>query len=431
MPAFRGARDAVKLAIVGGGSTYTPELFEGLIANASALDLSEVVFEDIDEERLDVVLGFCRRMAAHARASFETRGTTNLADAVAGASFVVIQVRVGGQRARHRDESIPLRHGLIGQETTGAGGFAKALRTIPVVLGIAATVREHAPDAWVVNFTNPSGIVTEALVNRGGVRAVGLCNIPITMRMEAARALGVDPDTVDLDYAGLNHLGFVRGIRIAGHDVTPAILDALASGGGPRNVPEVDFGPDLFAAIGAVPSPYLRYYYATEEVLAELRSRPTTRAQDVMAIEERLLAYYRDPSTHEKPALLAERGGTWYSRVAIEVILGLMSDEPRVEVVNTTNRGAISGIPDDAVVEVPARVSRAGVYPLPVGPLPEEVFGLVRQVKSYERLTIEAAVGRSHAKALAALLANPLVRTLAAARAVLADLKESGDFDPA
>jgi len=421
----------VKIAVVGGGSKHTPELFEGLVANAAALAVSEVVLHDIDPSRLDPVHGFCRRMADHAGARFATISTLDLADAVAGATFVVTQVRVGGQQARHRDESMPLRHGLLGQETTGAGGFAKAVRTIPAILEVAAAVRAHAPGAWVVNFTNPSGIVTEALLRHGGVRGVGLCNIPITMRLEAAAALGLDADAVELDYAGLNHLGWVRGIRIGGEDVTGPILAALASGGGPRNVPDMDFGPDLFGAIRAVPSPYLRYFYATEEVVSELAARGRTRAQDVMDLEERLFAIYRDPAQHEKPALLAERGGAWYSRVAVSVMLGLLSDAPRREVVNTLNRGAIPGLPDDAAVEVPAEVSRAGVRPLPVEPLPEEVFGLVRQVKSYERLTVEAAMTRSRAKALAALLANPLVRTLSKARAVLADMEAAGDFVPA
>ena len=421
----------MKITVIGGGSTYTPELFEGLIQRQGELGVTEVVLEDIAPDRLAPVEGFCRRMAAHQGAAFALRATTDLDDALAGATFVVMQIRVGGQEARHRDEMRGLRHGLIGQETTGAGGFGKALRTVPVALGIAARVREKAPGAWLVNFTNPSGIVTEALLRHGGVPAVGLCNIPIEMKMETAKVLGVAPDAVELDWVGLNHLGWVRRITVEGRDITAEVLGLFQGGRGPKNVPEIDYPPEFFAAFGMIPSPYLRYFYATEEVLSELQSRPRTRAQEVMEIERKLFEYYRDPTTFEKPALLSERGGAWYSRVALNVMEGLLSGRSRREVVNTLGRGAVPGLPDDAAVEISCELSMYGVRPLPVAPLEEEILGLVRQVKSYERLTIEAAMRRSRRKALAALMANPLVRTLEKARAVLADLIESGDFVPA
>jgi 6-phospho-beta-glucosidase len=333
---------------------------------------------------------------------------------------------VGGQQARHRDESL-VRHGIVGQETTGAGGFAKAIRTIPKILEIAARVRAKAPGAWVVNFTNPSGIVTEALLRHGGVEAVGLCNIPVETRMEAAKALSAPPESLELDWVGLNHLGWVRRVRLAGEDITDAVIGMLS--GGPANIPDLDYGPDLFAALRMIPSPYLRYFYATEDMVATLQAQPKTRAQVVMELEDRLFAYYRDPATHEKPALLSERGGAWYSRVALSVMEGLLSPVPRVEVVNTLNRGALPWLPDDAVVEVPAEVSSFGVKVRPIEPVPEEILGLIRQVKSYERLTIEAAITQSREKALLALMANPLVRTLAKARAVLADMEAGGEWE--
>lgn len=420
----------MKVAVIGGGSTYTPELFEGLLSRQAELGLTEVVLEDIDPVRLEPVAGFCRRMAAAAGATLRVRDTLDLDEAVAGSTFVVTQVRVGGQQARHRDETVPLRHGCIGQETTGAGGFAKALRTIPVILGIAEHVRERAPGAWIINFTNPSGIITETLLRHGGVPTVGLCNIPTEMRMEAAKALGAPAESVELDYVGLNHLAWIRGLRVGGTDVFEHVLAAFTGAGGPANIPQIDVGTDLVAALHAIPTWYLRYYYSTEAVLQELKASPKTRAQVVMDLEERLFAIYRDPSQHEKPALLAERGGAWYSRAALDVMAALLSPTPRVEIVNVLNRGAIPGLPDDASVEIPTELSSHGVRPLPQAPVPEEYFGLMRQVKGYERLTIEAAMTRSRGKALAALVANPLVRTAAAARAILDDIVANGDFEP-
>ncbi len=421
----------MKVAVIGGGSTYTPELLEGFIEREERLALEEVALHDIAPERLGPVAAFCRRMARHRGARFRLTDTLDLAEALTGAAFVVTQIRVGGQEARHRDEVRGLRLGVIGQETTGEGGFAKAVRTIPVMLDIARRIREHAPGAQVINFTNPSGIVTEALIRFGRVPTVGLCNVPAEMKMETAAALGVPPEAVELDYVGLNHLGWVRRILVNGRDITEEVLGAFRGGRGPKNVPEVDYGADFFEAISMIPSPYLRYYYATDEVLRELQAAPKTRAQVVMEIEQGLFEYYRDPTTVEKPALLAQRGGAWYSRVALDVIEGLLSPRPRREVVNTQNRGAIPEVPDDAVVEVRADLSSFGVVPVATGPLPEEVLGLLRQVKSYERLTVEAAITRSRGKALAALLANPLVRTLEKARLVLQDLIECGDFVPA
>lgn len=421
----------MKIAVIGGGSTYTPELLEGLLQRRAELGLTDVVLEDIDPHRLGPVAAFCRRMADAAGAPLRIRDTLDLDDALDGATFVVTQVRVGGQQARHRDETVPMRHGCIGQETTGAGGFAKALRTIPVLLEIAGQVRVRAPGAWIINFTNPSGIITEALLRLGGVPAVGLCNIPTEMRMEAAKALGAPAEAVELDYVGLNHLGWIRGLRVAGNDVFEPVLAAFTGQGGPANIPQIDVSADLVAALHAIPTWYLRYYYSTEAVLEELRAAPKTRAQVVMDLEERLFAIYRNPARHEKPALLSERGGAFYSRAAIDVMASLLSPTPRVQIVNVLNQGAIPGVPDDGSVEVPAELSSHGVRPLPQAPVPEEMMGLLRQVKAYERLTIEAATTRSRHKALAALVANPLVRTAAKARAILADIIANGDFAPA
>lgn len=421
----------MKIAIIGGGSTYTPELVEGLVERGRDLGLTEVVLEDIDADRLDPVTGFCQRMVEHLGGGFQVRGTRDLDDAVRDCTFVVTQIRVGGQEARYRDETRGLKLGIVGQETTGEGGFSKAIRTIPEILDIADRVKQCAPGAWIINFTNPSGIITEALLNHGRVQTVGLCNIPIEMKMESAKALGLAPEAVELDYAGLNHLGWVRGIRANGEEILDKVLDLFKAGGVPEEISELDFGADFYRALPMIPSPYLRYFYCTEEVVAELQAAPRTRAQEVMEIEGKLFDYYRDPSNHEKPALLSKRGGAWYSRVALQVMEGLLKPMPTREIVNTQNRGAVPGLPDDAVVEIPAGLSSHGVDPLPVRPLEDGILGLVSQVKSYERLTIEAALERSRPKALAALMANPLVRTLQKARAVLDDLEAIGEFRPA
>lgn len=412
----------MKIAIIGGGSTYTPELFEGLILRANELGLKEVVLEDIDPDRLGPVSAFCRRMAKNKDAHFAVGDTLELDRALDGADVVVTQIRVGGQKARHSDESIPLKHGLIGQETTGAGGFAKAMRTIPKILEIADAVRRNSPNAWMINFTNPSGIVTEALLRHGGVKAVGLCNIPIEMRIETAKAIGVPMEAVELDYVGLNHLGWVRGVKVAGQDIMDAILAFFTGGEGPKNIPDIAYPPEFFRALRMIPSPYLRYFYATTSVLNELRAQERTRAQVVMELEDKLLGIYRDESQWQKPDLLNERGGTWYSRVALDVIAALHRPEPTRDIVNTLNNGAVPGLPDDASVEIPAMLSNKGVTSVAGPPVPEEAFGLMRQVKAYERLTIEAAMSGSRDKALAALVANPLVREVEKAIAMINEL---------
>ena len=418
----------MKIAVIGGGSTYTPELLGGLVEHAAELGLDELVLHDIRDDRLGPVSGFCQRMAAHAGAPFRVRATKELDVALDGAGFVILQLRVGGQEARHEDIRMGLRHGLIGQETTGVGGMAKALRTIPVVLEIARRLRHRSPDAWLVNFTNPSGIVTEALHRHAGVPVVGLCNIPMDTKMELAAALGVESERVVLDYVGLNHLSWVRRVLVDGVDRLPEVLEVLAAGGGPKNVPEMDYGPQFLPALGALPSPYLRYFYATDEMLAEIRNAPKTRAQEVMALEDEMLAYYAVEAHHTPPDSLSKRGGAWYSRAAVELMRALNRAEPTVHIVNTANRGAIVGVPDDASVELPAEVSRDGVRPLPVGEIRPEMRGLLHQVKAYEELTVEAAVTGRRDRALLALVAHPLVPTLRVAEAVLKDMEGRGLF---
>jgi 6-phospho-beta-glucosidase len=390
----------MKVAVVGGGSTYTPELVSGL----TRLGVDEFVLEDVDPERREVVGGMSRRMLA--RQGFEGRleVTGDLDTAVAGADFVLIQIRVGGQEARLRDETAPLACGCIGQETTGAGGFAKAMRTVPIVLEIAERVRAlSAPEAWIVDFTNPVGIVTRALLD-GGHRAVGLCNVAIGFQRRFAEWLRVEPARVVVDQVGLNHLTWVRRVLLDGDDVLPSLLAAH----GDELAEEVELPRRLLEELGAIPSYYLRYFYAHDAVLREqLDGRP--RAAVVQEIERDLLVLYRDPSVDEPPELLMRRGGAYYSEAALGLIESLTTGDGAVHEVDVRNGSTLAGLAADDVVEVPARVGRDGSEPLPQEPLAPELLGLVQHVAAYERLTVRAALSRDTADARKALLAHPLI----------------------
>jgi 6-phospho-beta-glucosidase len=342
--------------------------------------------------------------------------------ALDGASFVVAQIRVGGQAARLLDETIPLEFGCIGQETTGPGGFAKALRTVPVILALAeATARRGAPGAWFVDFTNPVGIVTQALLDAGH-RAIGLCNVAITLRRRLAVMLGVPWERVELEHVGLNHLTWVRRVRVDGADVLPDLLERRAD----EAADEVDLPAELLRVLGAIPSYYLRYYYRADEVLAEERSPGhMTRAEEVMAIERDLLERYRDPGLDRKPELLATRGGSFYSEAAVRLMASLHAGTGDVQEVNVRNAGALPDLPPDAVVEVPARIDRDGAHPMPLAPLAPELLGLVQHAKAYERLTVDAAGTGRRDIALKALATNPLVPSYGVAAPLLDALLEA------
>ena len=390
----------MKLAVIGAGSTYTPEL----VSHLSQLDVGEVALHDIDAERLEVVGGLARRMLDRAGYSGSLLQTADLDAALDGASFVLIQIRVGGQAARLQDETVPLRCGCIGQETTGAGGFAKAMRTVPVMLELAERVAERAaPGAWIVDFTNPVGIVTRALLDAGH-RAVGLCNVAITFQRMCARVLDVEPDRVLVDQVGLNHLTWIRAVMLDGRDVLPELLvehtDALAD--------EIELPRSVLDDLGVIPSYYLHYFYAHDHVLAEQRAG-VPRAQTVAEIEAQLLQMYRDPTLTEKPALLEQRGGAFYSEAAVGLVRSLASGDGAVHVVDTRNGTTLAGLAADDVVEVPARVTAAGPVPLAQRPLAPELLGLTQHVAAYERLTAAAAVTRDPVAARKALLTHPLI----------------------
>ncbi len=416
----------MKVAVIGGGSTYTPELMEGLAQWEMEGGPNQVALFDIDEQRQKPVAAFSQRMVAAMGSKLKITVAPSFDDAIEHADFVLFQIRVGGQKARHDDILMGTSRGIIGQETTGAGGFAKALRTIPIILEMASKIRTRNPDAWIINFTNPSGIVTEAICRHANPRCVGLCNVPKEFHMEVAAHLKVPAEAIDIDWVGLNHLGWCRRVLHQGQDLLPAIIEAVDQIGGPKNIPDLDYPQGMLAALKMIPSSYVRYFYMTEMMLTEIMKKPKTRAQEVMELEEQLLAYYRVESNSAKPQLLNERGGAWYSRVAVEVMSSLKKTQPSKVVVNCLNNGAIDGLPPDACVEVPAWLSDNGVSPIPVGAVEEQIFGLIRQVKAYERLTIEAAMERSREKALLALMANPLVASAEKARWVVAALEQRG-----
>ncbi len=393
----------MKVAVVGGGSTYTPELVDGFARLRHLLPVEELVLTDPNQERLDVVGGVSERILAKQGHPGRLVRTTDLDQALDGASVVLLQLRVGGQDARNVDETLPLECGCVGQETTGAGGLAKALRTVPVVLDIAERVRARADDkAWIVDFTNPVGIVTRALLDAGH-RAVGLCNVAIGNQRRVAEHLAVDPSRVDLDHVGLNHLTWTRRVLVDGVDVLPDLLER-----GPELLTPSGLPLDLLRRLGVWPSYYLRYYYAHDAVVAEQKAAPS-RAAEVAAIERQLLDLYADPALDEKPALLEQRGGAYYSEAAVNLVASLVADRGDVQVVNLRNNGTLPFLDDSAVIEVPARVGGTGVTAVPVEPLDPLFAGLVAHVSAYEQLALDAAVHGGRDRVYRALLAHPLI----------------------
>ncbi|MFH8752344.1 6-phospho-beta-glucosidase [Streptomyces rimosus] len=397
----------MKIAVVGGGSTYTPELIDGFARLRDALPLAELVLIDPAADRLELVGGLARRIFAKQGHPGRISWTSDVDAGVDGADAVLLQLRVGGQAARNQDETWPLECGCVGQETTGAGGLAKALRTVPVVLDIAERIRRRNPDAWIVDFTNPVGIVTRALLSHGH-KAVGLCNVAIGFQRKFARLLGIAPERVELEHVGLNHLTWERAVRVDGEDVLPRLITEH----GAAIAEDLHMPRSLVERLGVVPSYYLRYYYQHDEVVEELRSKPS-RAAEVAAIEKQLLEMYGDPSLDEKPELLGKRGGAFYSEAAVALTSALLGDTGDVQIVNTVNNGTLPFLPDDAVIEVPARVGAGGAKPLPVRPLEPLYSGLIANVTAYEHLALEAALKGGRDRIFEALLAHPLIGQIA------------------
>jgi 6-phospho-beta-glucosidase len=419
----------MKVAVIGGGSSYTPELINGFLERVGSLPVAELWLVDVSQERLDVVGRFAQRMVQAKGAPFAVHLTTDQRKAVRGTSYVITQLRVGGMKARREDEYLGQRHGLVGQETTGVGGMAKALRTIPVILKLARDMEELAPGALLVNFTNPSGLVTEAVSRHApGVPGVGVCNAPITTKMgileELQKRQGIQaaPGRATLDTLGLNHLSWYRGLTVDGEDVWPQVFGGFLEALRAQEHPHWD--PRMVEVLGMIPNGYLQYYYHTDHKLADQQKWPPSRAEQVMEIEAGLLQQYAEPDRTEPPEDLMKRGGAYYSTLATQILNAHHNDLGETYVINVRHGGAVEGWPEDWVLEMPCRVDRAGVHPLPAEPLPPVCFGLLAHVKMYELLTVEAAVHGDWDAAYRALLAHPLGPAADQVQAVLDDMLE-------
>lgn len=420
----------MKIAVIGGGSSYTPELMEGIINHKDSLPVTEVVLIDIPEgqEKVSINTAFAKRMAEKAGLPISVRYTLDRREGLKDASFVIAQIRVGGLDAREKDERIPLKYDVIGQETTGPGGFFKALRTIPVMLSICRDMEEVCKDAWLINFTNPSGIITEAILKNTKVKCIGLCNVSINMRYDAAERLSVSPDELDCRFIGLNHLSVMNHAYYQGKD---RILDAVSVENTESVVKNIQKDAEMDAVareLGCLLSPYMQYFYTEKEALRheklEAIGLTGTRAAQVKEVEKNLFECYKDVNLREKPAALAKRGGARYSMAAICLIDSIYNDTNDVQVVDVFNNGIIPQLPDDVVIEVNCRIGRNGAAPL-ASDVPSSVLGLIEQVKAYEEFTIEAAITGDRNKALIALLNNPLVHDVRDAKGILNELLEA------
>lgn len=410
-----------KIAVIGGGSTYTPEFVDGFIQHRDEVQVEEIALHDIDEERLQIVGGLVERIVRHAGLDTRITRTTDRRAAVDGAAFVISQIRVGGMAARIQDEKIPLKYGVVGQETTGPGGTLKAWRTIPVSLEIARDVERYAPDAWYINFTNPSGIITEALLKHTNVRTIGLCNNPINFTRLIAGLFGVPDRAVFLEWVGLNHVNWIRRAYVQGRDVTPELIERVVRG----EMPAYPFDGQLVQDLGVLPTWYLQYYYYPDRKVADMQAAGKTRGETVADVEGDLLRQYADPNLVVKPPELSLRGGALYSEAAVQLILSLVLDRRDVQIVDVRNGGAIPDLPADGSAEVPCIVGAHGVTPLRMGPLPETVRPLCQTVKAWETWTVEAGVTGSRRAALLAMLTNPLVPSADVARRLLEEMLEA------
>ena len=427
------ASSPLKIAVIGGGSSYTPELVEGFIRRCEELPVEELVLVDIEEGRhkLEIVGALAQRMVEKAGKPIRVKLTLDRRSAIRGADFVLTQLRVGLLDARAKDEAIPLRHGYIGQETTGAGGFAKALRTIPVILDICRDIEQLSPDAFLINFTNPAGIVTEAALKYSNVRTIGLCNLPIGTEKQIARLFAVDPDEVDLEWTGINHLNWVTRITVRGRDVTDELLRRAAGASGltMKNIPDLGWDADFLRSVGALPCSYHRYYYMKEEMLKKQLEdfrKNGTRAEVVKRVEAELFELYKDPNLAVKPPQLEQRGGAYYSEAAVNLISSIRNNRKDIQTVNVRNGGAIPCLPDDASIEVNCVIDASGARPVPPStPVSPQIRGLLQVVKAYEELTVEAAVHGDRDAALQALTIHPLVGSAEAARVLLDELLEA------
>ncbi len=424
---------SLKLVIIGGGSSYTPEIIEGIIRRHQSFPVTDIVLVDVKEgkEKLEIVGELSKRMIEKQQLSINLSWTLDRKMALRGADFVSTQIRVGGLAAREKDERIPLRHGFIGQETNGAGGIFKALRTIPVMMELAEDVHSICPEAWIVNFTNPAGIITETLLKHSPhKKVIGVCNIPFNMRQSTAEILNVNPDTVQIEFVGMNHFVFGSKVNVSGKDRTAEVLEKLRQGldYSPANIVNLGWSKTFIEAVGLLPNPYHQYYFQTKEVLKKdmkAFKENGTRAEVVQQLETSLFNIYRDPDLREKPKQLEERGGAFYSDVACSLMDSIYNNRRDVQTVNTMNNGAIPDLPNDAVIEVNALITGDGPKPIAVGHLPAQVKGMIYEMKAFEELVIRAGLTGNYNDAYTAMLMNPLVREEEGSKLLLDELLEA------
>ncbi|WP_020062949.1 6-phospho-beta-glucosidase [Bacillus sp. 123MFChir2] len=424
----------IKIATIGGGSSYTPELIEGFIKRYHELPVREIWLIDVEEgkEKLEIVGNLAKRMVKKAGVPIDIHLTLDRREGLKDADFVTTQFRVGLLEARGKDEAIPLKYDVIGQETNGPGGLFKALRTIPVILAICKDIEELCPNAWLINFTNPAGMVTEAVLRYTNIqKVVGLCNVPIGIRMELAKILEVDSSRVHVDFAGLNHMVYGLDVYVDGVSIMDRVLELMTDPEKQmtmKNIAMLDWEPDFIRALRAIPCPYHRYYYKTREMLEEEKKASLengTRAEVVKKLENDLFKLYKDPNLDSKPLQLEKRGGAYYSDAACSLITSIYNNKGDIQPVNTRNNGAIASLPADSAVEVNCVITKDGPKPITVGDLPVPVRGLVQQIKSFERVTIEAAITGDYHKALLAMTINPLVPSDKVAKQILDEMLEA------
>lgn len=425
---------SIKITTIGGGSSYTPELVEGFIKRYDELPLRELWLVDVEEgrEKLEIVGDLAKRMFQKAGLPVEVHLTLDRRAALKDADFVTTQFRVGLLEARAKDERIPLKYGVLGQETNGPGGLFKGLRTIPVILDIVKDMKELCPDAWLVNFTNPAGMVTEAVLRyTDHHKVVGLCNVPIGMEMGIAKLLDVEHSRVRIDFAGLNHMVYGLDVYVDGESVKDKVIDYLThpeNSSFVKNIQGYGWEPEFISALGVLPCPYHNYYYKTREMVAkDLKSAETdgTRAEVVKKLEDDLFELYKDPNLSIKPPQLEKRGGAYYSDAAVRLISSIYNDKGDIQPVNTKNNGSIASIPNDSAVEVSCVITKDGPKPIVMGDLPVAVRGLVQQIKSFERVACEAAVEGDYNKAVLALTINPLVASDKVAKQIVDEMLEA------
>lgn len=415
----------MKICIIGAGSTYTPELIEGIINKRDSLPLTELDLMDIDERKLNIVGSLCQRMIEAAGLPCKTRLVLNdYEEALKGADFVLAQIRVGKLPARVKDEKIPLKYNLIGQETCGIGGMFKGLRTIPVMMNIVKLMEKHCPNAWLINFSNPSGMIVEALLNYTNVKMIGLCNVPINTIDGIKRHMNLP--NANIEYIGLNHFAYITKIEQDGKDYLQDALDAGLNSESMKNIPASGFTKEQIAAIGAIPTSYLEYYYFKNSKLEKLLHSEKSRGETCMQIEEELLKIYQDSELHVKPAQLSKRGGARYSEVAISLVDSIWNDRNDIHVVNVLNNGALPFLADDDAVEIRAYVGKDGAKPLPLeSDVNDHIKDYIKQVKAYEKHAVKAAINGDKIEAMRALMSNPLVADLNTASACFDELLEA------